>query len=59
MYHTLEVHNIDLQEKSTEVTTNFVKKFKVHFEKKLFFKARITSFEISKYFIVNTVRAPS
>ena len=35
------------------MTTNFVKKFKAHFEKKLLNKARITSFEITKYFIEN------
>ena len=36
------------------MTTNF-KKFKAHFEKKFLNKARITSFEISKYFIENNL----
>ena len=38
VYYTIIVHNFNLQKKTTstvEVTTNFVKKFKVHFEKKL------------------------
>ena len=38
VYYTAVVHNFNLQEKTTstvEVTTNFVKKFKAHFEKKL------------------------
>ena len=37
VYYTVVVHNFNLQEKTTstvEVTTNFVKKFKAHFEKK-------------------------
>ena len=38
-----------------EITKNFVKKFKAHFEKKVLNKARITSFEISKYFIENVL----
>ena len=40
VYYTAVVHNFNLQEKTTstvEVTTNFVKKFKVHFEKKLLY----------------------
>ena len=40
VYYTVVVHNINLQEKTTstvEVTTNFVKKFKAHFEKKLLY----------------------
>ena len=39
-YYTILVHNFNLQEKTTstvEVTTNFVKKFKAHFEKKLLY----------------------
>ena len=50
------MHDFDLQEKTTstvEVTTNFAKKFKAHFEKKLLYLRRVTSFKISKYFIVN------
>ena len=38
VYYTTVVHNFNLQEKTTstvEVTTNFVKKFQAHFEKKL------------------------
>ena len=38
VYYTIVVHNFNQQEKTTstvEVTTNFVKKFKAHFEKKL------------------------
>ena len=38
VYYTVVVHNFNLQEKTTstvEVTTNFIKKFKAHFEKKL------------------------
>ena len=55
-YYITVVHNFDLQEKNyfnIEITTNFVKRFKAHFEKKLLNKARITSFEVSKYFIEN------
>ena len=40
VYHTVIVHNFNLQEKTTstfEVTTNLVKKFKAHFEKKLLY----------------------
>ena len=40
VYYTVLVHNFNLQEKTTstvEVTTNFVKKFKAHFEKKLLY----------------------
>ena len=40
VYYIVVVHNINLQEKTTstvEVTTNFVEKFKVHFEKKLLY----------------------
>ena len=40
VYYTVVVHNFNLQEKTTstvEVTTNFVKKFKAHFEKKLLY----------------------
>ena len=36
-----------------EITTNFVKKFKAHFEKKLLNKAINTSSEVSKYFSEN------
>ena len=55
VYYTVVVHNFNLQEKTTtstiEVTTNFVKEFKAHFEKKLLYYAGITSFVISKYFM--------
>ena len=54
VYYTVVVHNFDLQEKNYinfKVTTNFVKKFQAHFEKKLLYIARITAFKISKYFI--------
>ena len=39
MYHTVEVHNFNLQENyfNFEVKTNFVKKSKAHFEKKLLY----------------------
>ena len=40
VYYTVVVHNFNLQEKTTstvEVTINFVKKFKAHFEKKLLY----------------------
>ena len=43
------MHNFNLQEKTTsavEVTTNFVKKFKAHFENKFLCQAGITSFVI-------------
>ena len=40
VYYTIIVHNFNLQEKTTstvEVTTDFAKKFKLHFEKKLLY----------------------
>ena len=40
VYYTVIVHNSNLQEKTNstvEVTTNFIKKFEAHFEKKLLY----------------------